>query len=148
MMQTSIEKPLDILLVEDNLGDVRLTMEALKSASIKTNLHTVRDGAAALAFLGREGTYADAPRPHIVLLDLNLPKMSGPQVLEQMKADQSLKSIPVIILTTSENPSDVAVSYELYANCYVSKPLEISVFRDVVRKIDEFWFSIARLPEV
>ena len=137
----------EILLVEDNLGDIRLTVEALKSAKVNGRLHTVRNGQEAMEFLWREGSYAEAPRPQIVLLDLNLPKKSGREVLREIKADSSLRSIPVIILTTSGDPDDIAQSYSLYANCYVRKPLELASFHDVVRKIDEFWLSIARLPE-
>lgn len=136
-----------ILLVEDNLGDIRLTVEAMKSAKVNGRLHTVRNGQEAMEFLWREGDYSEAPRPQIVLLDLNLPKKSGREVLKEIKADSSLRSIPVIILTTSGDPDDIAQSYSLHANCYVRKPLELASFHDVVRKIDEFWLSIARLPE-
>lgn len=146
-MMADRDTSIDILLVEDNLGDIRLTEEALKSARVPSRLHSVRNGEAALAFLAREGAYAEAPRPHLVLLDLNLPRKSGTEVLKEIKADDSLRSIPVIILTTSGNPEDIENSYSYYANCYVRKPLEMSMFQDVMRKIDEFWFSVARLPE-
>ena len=141
------DSQVEILLVEDNPGDIRLTVEALKSAQVNGRLHTVRNGEEAIEFLWRRGDHVAAPRPQIVLLDLNLPKKSGKEVLKEVKADASLRSIPVIILTTSGDPEDVAQTYELYANCYVRKPLELASFHDVVRRIDEFWLSTARLPE-
>jgi two-component system response regulator len=139
---------IDILLVEDNPGDIRLTQEALKSAKVEGRLHSVRDGEAAIEFLWRKGVHKNAPRPHIVLLDLNLHKKNGSDVLHEIKSDQGLRSIPVIILTTSSDPDDISRAYSLYANCYVRKPMELESFHDVVHKIDEFWLSIARLPEV
>ncbi len=141
------EGAIDILLVEDNPGDVVLTREALKTAKIENHLHVVGDGEEALQFLSRTDGFADAPRPDLVLLDLNLPKLSGPQVLSSIKSDADLRSIPVIVLSTSDNPDDVSRSYHLYANCYVCKPDELSNFRDLVRKIDDFWFGTAKLPE-
>ena len=139
--------PIDILLVEDNPGDVVLTREALKTAKVESLLHVVPDGQAAIDFLLRSNGFSEAPRPDLVLLDLNLPKVNGSEVLASMKGDTGLRSIPVIVLSTSDNPDDVAKSYYLYANCYVCKPNEMSSFREVVRKIDEFWFSTAKLPE-
>jgi CheY-like chemotaxis protein len=147
MCAAQADQRIDILLVEDNLGDIRLTQEAMRSAKISGKLHTVRDGQDALDFLWRRGGHRTAPRPHIVLLDLNLPKKSGSEVLREIKSDNQLRSIPVIILTTSVDPDDVATSYNLYANCYVRKPMDMVSFQDVVSKIDEFWLSIARLPE-
>jgi two-component system response regulator len=147
MFAAPADQTIDILLVEDNPGDVRLTDEALKSAKVANRLHNVRNGEAAMKFLTRREDYADAPRPHIVLLDLNLPQKDGSQVLQEIKSNDDLRSIPVIILSTSNDPTDIAMSYAHHANCYVRKPLEMAAFHDVVRKIDEFWFSIARLPK-
>ncbi len=146
MRAQAVDGTIDILLVEDNPGDVRLTKEALKFAKVTNRLHAVSDGEAALKFLMQRGEYVDAPRPHIVLLDLNLPRKNGNEILKEIKTDKSLRNIPVIILTTSNDPNDVAQSYNHYANCYVCKPMELSVFHEVVRKIDEFWFTVARLP--
>lgn len=142
------EGAIDILLVEDNPGDVVLTREALKSAKVDNCLHVVGDGEAAMRFLARTDAFVGAPRPDLVLLDLNLPKKSGSEVLSSMKADSDLRSIPVIVLSTSDNPDDINRSYHLYANCYVCKPDELPNFREVVRKIDEFWFGTAELPKL
>lgn len=147
MSAASAEQNVEVLLVEDNLGDIRLTEEAFKSAEVDARLHSVRNGQDAVDFLWRRGAHADAPRPHMVLLDLNLPKKSGSDVLKEIKEDKALRSIPVIVLTSSDDPGDVSRSYSLHANCYVRKPMELSSFHEVVRKIDEFWLSIARLPE-
>ncbi len=147
MTSAMADRPIDILLVEDNPGDVRLAQEALKRAKVAYRLHTVKTGEAAIAFLNKQGDYIAAPRPDIVLLDLNLPQMSGGDVLKLIKTDGDLRAIPVIVLSTSAKPSDVAMSYSEHANCYVRKPAEMSVFRDVMRKINEYWFSTARLPE-
>lgn len=141
-------KTIDILLVEDNPGDIRLTKEALRQAKVINRLHTVRSGEEAIAFLNNEGGFSNAPRPDIVLLDLNLPRMQGREVLRRIKNDAGLRSIPVIVLSTSAKPSDIEMSYSQHANCYVRKPPEMSGFRDVMNKIDEFWFSVARLPEM
>jgi len=141
------EGPVDILLVEDNPGDVVLTREALKTAKMQNQLYVVTDGEAALRFLLRTDAFSNAPRPDLILLDLNLPKKSGSEVLAGIKSDKNLRSIPVIVLSTSANPDDITRSYHLYANCYVCKPDELTDFRNVVRKIDDFWFSTARLPE-
>jgi len=142
MLATIIE----ILLVEDNEGDARLAIEALKEAKVKNQLHWVKDGEEALAFLRREGEYADAPRPDVVLLDLNLPKVDGREVLAAVKADPDLKRIPIVILTVSQAEEDIIKSYNLHANCYITKPLDLDQFMRVVRAIESFWLSIVKLP--
>jgi two-component system, chemotaxis family, response regulator Rcp1 len=139
-------RPVEILLVEDNLGDARLTQEALKEGKIRNNLHHVKDGVEALAFLRREGGYAGVPTPDIVLLDLNLPKKDGRQVLAEMKASEALKTIPVVVLTTSEAEQDILRSYELHANCYVTKPVDLEKFISIVRAIEDFWLAVVKLP--
>jgi CheY-like chemotaxis protein len=139
-------EPAQILLVEDSPGDVRLTREALRDAKICNELHVVRDGVSALAYLRGEGEHAGAPRPDIVLLDLNLPRKDGREVLEEMKADDELRRIPVIVLTTSVAEGDVLRSYDLHVNAYVTKPLDLDGFVAVVRSIESFWLSIVRLP--
>jgi two-component system response regulator len=138
--------PIEILLVEDNPGDVRLTQEALRDSKLHNRLSVVEDGVEALAFLRREGHYNDSPRPDIILLDLNLPRKSGREVLEEIKQDEVLKRIPVVVLTTSEDERDVMASYNLHANCYITKPVDLSQFITIVRNIKEFWFTIVRLP--
>jgi len=140
--------PIEILLVEDNPGDVRLTQEALRDSKLHNRLSVVEDGVEALAFLKREGHYNDSPRPDIILLDLNLPRKSGREVLEEIKQDEVLKRIPVVVLTTSEDERDVMASYNLHANCYITKPVDLSQFITIVRNIKEFWFTIVRLPPV
>jgi CheY-like chemotaxis protein len=139
-------RPVEILLVEDNLGDARLTQEALKEGKIRNNLHHAKDGVEALQFLRREGGHAAAPTPDIVLLDLNLPKKDGRQVLAEMKADEALKTIPVVVLTTSEAEQDILRSYELHANCYVTKPVDLEKFISIVRAIEDFWLAVVKLP--
>jgi CheY-like chemotaxis protein len=139
-------RPVEILLVEDNPGDARLTREALKEGKIRNNLHHAKDGVEALAFLRREGGFAGAPTPDIVLLDLNLPKKDGRQVLAEMKADETLKTIPVVVLTTSEAEQDILRSYELHANCYVTKPVDLEKFISIVRAIEDFWLAVVKLP--
>lgn len=136
----------EILLVEDNPGDVRLTREAMREAKVANTLHSVADGVEALQFLRREGPFADAPRPDIILLDLNLPRKDGREVLSELKADPDLRMIPVVVLTTSRAEEDVIKSYQLYANCYISKPVDLEEFMAVVRAIDDFWLTIVRLP--
>ena len=140
------ERSVEILLVEDNPGDVRLTQEALTENKLHNNLHVVWDGEEAIAFLRREGQYADAPRPDLVLLDLNLPKKDGRELLAEMKGDPGLKRIPVVILTTSTAEADVLRMYDLHANCYVTKPVDLDQFIRVVQTIEEFWLTIVRLP--
>jgi CheY-like chemotaxis protein len=139
-------RPVEILLVEDNLGDARLTREALKEGKIRNNLHHAKDGVEALQFLRREGEHADVPVPDIVLLDLNLPKKDGRQVLAEMKADEALKTIPVVVLTTSEAEQDILRSYALHANCYVTKPVDLEKFISIVRAIEDFWLAVVKLP--
>jgi len=135
-----------LLLVEDSPGDVRLTREAFRSAKGVTQLHVASDGVEAMAFLRREGQNRDAPRPDLILLDLNMPKMDGRQVLSLIKADNDLKTIPTVILTTSEAEADVARSYELQANCYLCKPVELDAFESLVNSIYDYWFVKTRLP--
>jgi CheY-like chemotaxis protein len=137
-----------VLLVEDNPGDVRLTREAFKDAKVHLEIHVVNDGVEAIEFLNRRGEYADSPRPDLILLDLNLPRKDGRDVLAEVKADTSLKSIPVVILTTSASDVDIESSYLLHANCYISKPVDLDGFLTVVRSIDNFWFSVVKLPLV
>ena len=138
--------PVEILLVEDNLGDARLTREALKEGKVYNNLHWVKDGVEALEFLHRKGKYAGSPRPDIILLDLNLPKKDGREVLQDIKNDEKLKRIPVVILTTSKAEEDVLKSYNLHANCYVTKPVDLEQFIVVVKSIDMFWLTVVTLP--
>lgn len=139
-------KPLDVLLVEDSLGDVRLTIEAFREVDTSTQLHVAADGVAALAFLKREGPYADMPRPELILLDLNLPRMDGLELLTRIKADDSLKIIPTIILTTSEAEADIVMCYQLRANCYLTKPVQYDDFQRLVKSISDFWLTQAKLP--
>ena len=136
----------EILLVEDSPGDVRLTQEALKDSKLYNNLNVVTDGVEAMAFLRRQGQYTNAPRPDLILLDLNLPRMDGRQVLQEIKNDESLKRIPVVVLTTSSNETDIFITYNLHANCYISKPVDFTQFINVVKSIEHFWFSIVKLP--
>ena len=138
--------PVEILLVEDNPGDVRLTKEALKEGKVYNNLHWAKDGVEALEFLRRQGKYANAPRPDIILLDLNLPKKDGREVLVEIKGDNELALIPVVVLTTSKAEEDVLKSYELHANCYVTKPVDLDQFIRVVKSIDGFWLTVVTLP--
>ena len=140
---TSIE----ILLVEDSPGDVRLTREALKEGKINNELHVVGDGAAALAFLRREGEYASAVRPDLILLDLNLPIVDGREVLAEAKSDPDLRQIPIVVLTTSDAEADILEAYDLHANCYITKPVALNQFLRVIQTIEDFWLSIVRLPK-
>ncbi|MAS33051.1 MAG: response regulator [Anaerolineaceae bacterium] len=137
---------IEILLVEDNPGDVRLTQEAFNESKIHNNLNVARDGVEAIAFLRREGVYANAPRPDIILLDLNLPRKDGREVLHEIKGDEDLKRIPVVILTTSDDEHDILQSYNLHANCYITKPVDLSSFIRIIRNIKDFWLTIVRLP--
>lgn len=145
-MAAIIGRPIEILLVEDNPGDVRLTQEALKDGKLQNNMHVVGDGVEALAFLRREGKYADAIRPDLILLDLNLPRMDGREVLTVVKADKNLMLIPIVVLTTSSSEEDVLKSYNLHANCYITKPVDLEQFFKVVRNISEFWLTVVKLP--
>jgi CheY-like chemotaxis protein len=138
--------PVEILLVEDSPGDARLAREGLNQCKIRNTLHVVDDGVKAMAFVRRQGEYAKAPRPDLILLDLNLPRKDGREVLREIKEDENLKVIPVVVLTTSKAEEDIVKSYSLHANCYVTKPLGLPQFLDVVRSIEDFWFTIVRLP--
>jgi CheY-like chemotaxis protein len=146
MNTTQRSKPVEILLVEDNPGDVRLTMEALQEGKVYNQLHVASDGVEALAFMRREGRYAEAPRPDLILLDLNLPKKDGREVLEEIKNDPDLRRIPVVILTTSQAEQDILKSYNLHANCYITKPVDLEQFIMVVKTVDCFWLSVVKLP--
>jgi chemotaxis family two-component system response regulator Rcp1 len=137
---------IEVLLVEDSPGDVRLTREAFKDAKVHINLHVAMDGTEAMAFLRREGQLANVPRPDLILLDLNLPKKDGREVLEEIKVNSLLKSIPVVILTTSASEEDILRSYQLHANCYITKPVSLDGFLEVVKSIDSFWLSLVKLP--
>lgn len=137
--------PIEILLVEDNPGDVRLTTEAFREARVRNRLHVAIDGVDALAFLRREGRHHEAPRPDLILLDLNLPKRTGREVLEEIKEDQALKHIPVVILTTSQAERDILESYRLRANAYVTKPVDLEQFLKVIQSIEQFWLEIVKL---
>ena len=137
---------IEVLLVEDSPGDVRLTREALKDAKVYINLHVATDGIEAMAYLERTGAHVDAPRPDLILLDLNLPKKDGREVLKEIKESPSLRIIPVVILTTSSSDADVLQSYHLHANCYISKPVDLDGFLKVVQSIDNFWLSVVKLP--
>jgi two-component system, chemotaxis family, response regulator Rcp1 len=142
-----IVKPIELLLVEDSEPDVRLTKEALLEAKVKNRLSVVEDGVEAMAFLRREGDYSDAPRPDLILLDLNLPRKDGRQVLKEIKSDESLKRIPVVVLTTSKSEEDILRAYDLHANCYITKPVDFNRFMDVVKTIEDFWLTVVTLPE-
>jgi CheY-like chemotaxis protein len=147
MMDTlTTARPIEILLVEDNPGDARLTREALREGRMRNRLHHARDGVEALAFLHREAPFEDAPLPDLILLDLNLPRKGGIQVLAEMKAEPRLRLIPVVVLTTSEAEQDVLRTYELHANCYITKPVDLDKFLAIVRAVEEFWVDIVKLP--
>jgi two-component system, chemotaxis family, response regulator Rcp1 len=139
-------KPIEILLVEDNPGDVRLAVEALRDAKVANRLHVVEDGVEAMSFLRREGRYAVVPRPDLILLDLNLPRKDGREVLVEVKQDADLKRIPVVILTSSAGEQDVVQAYNLHANCYITKPVDLDQFLKVVRSIEDFWLIVVKLP--
>jgi two-component system, chemotaxis family, response regulator Rcp1 len=138
--------PMEVLLVEDSPGDVRLTQEAFRDVAEKIRLHVVTDGVEAMAFLRREGVHTNAPRPDMILLDLNLPRMDGREVLAHVKEDASLKTIPTVILTTSEAEVDIVKSYQLHANCYLSKPVQLAAFESLVKSINGFWLKDVKLP--
>ena len=139
-------KPIDILLVEDNAGDSRLALEALKESKLRNNLHIVTDGMEAMDFLYKKGKYEQVPRPDLILLDLNLPKKDGREVLAEIKSDPDLKRIPVVILTISKAEEDVLKTYNLHANCFITKPLDLNQFVTVVKSIEDFWLTIVKLP--
>lgn len=138
--------PIEILLVEDDDDDVRLTKKAFEKDRILNRIHRVQDGIEALAFLRQEGPYADVRRPDLILLDLNMPRMSGREVLKQIKSDANLRQIPVVVLTTSDDERDVAESYDHQANSYVTKPVDLETFREILRALKDYWFSVVRLP--
>ena len=139
-------KPIEILLVEDSPSDVRLTIEALKDAKVRNHLSVVSDGVEAVSFLKKVGKYADSPRPDLILLDLNLPKKDGREVLGEIKQDENLKLIPVVVITTSKSDEDILKSYNLHANCYITKPIGLEQFLIVVKAIESFWLKIVKLP--
>jgi chemotaxis family two-component system response regulator Rcp1 len=140
-------EPIEVLLVEDSAGDIRLTREAFKDAKVHINLHVASDGVEAMAFLKRDGPHAAAPRPDLILLDLNLPKKDGREVLKEIKESPTLKIIPVVILTTSASEADILRTYQLHANCYITKPVDLEGFLKVVKSIDSFWLSVVKLPQ-
>ncbi|RLG31606.1 response regulator [Methanosarcinales archaeon] len=142
----TICKAVEVLLVEDNPGDVRLTQEVLRDGKVRNNMHVAKDGVDAISFLQQTGEYAGAPRPDIILLDLNLPKKDGREVLADIKADPDLKKIPVVVLTTSSAEQDIFKSYDLHANCYITKPVDLDQFIRVIRSIEDFWLTIVKLP--
>jgi CheY-like chemotaxis protein len=139
--------PLEILMVEDSLADVRLTKRALSKSRLPNHLHVVRDGVEAMAFVQRREPYLDAPRPSLILLDLNLPRKNGREVLAEIKADASLRSIPVVVLTTSLAPEDVRTCYQLHANCFLVKPVDLESYTTTILAIEEFWLNRVKLPE-
>lgn len=143
----TLSRPIEILLVEDSPADVRLTTEALREGKVRNNLSVVSDGIEALAFLRRSDGYDDAPRPDLLLLDLNLPRKDGREVLEEVKADPDLRRIPVVVLTTSRAEEDILRSYNLHANCYITKPVDLDQFFTVIKAIDDFWLAVVKLPE-
>lgn len=147
MNHTNVSRRVEVLLVEDNPGDIRLTQEAFKEGRILVNLTIATDGVQAIDILNRQGSYTGTPRPDLILLDLNLPKKSGREVLGEIKADNNLKRIPVIVMTTSKAAQDIHWVYDLNANCYITKPVELDEFLNVVRSIEDFWLTIVTLPQ-
>lgn len=145
-MSNGMGRPVEILLVEDNPGDVRLTEEALKEGKVLNNIHLAQDGVEAVSFLQKEGKYADAVRPDLILLDLNLPKKDGREVLMEIKEDEALRRIPVVVLTTSKAEEDIIRTYDYHANCYITKPVDFDQFIKVVKSIEDFWLSLVKLP--
>lgn len=146
-MKVSETRPIEILLVEDSPSDATLTIEALKEGKVANKLNLVEDGVEAMAYLRRQGKYAKAARPDLIMLDLNLPRKDGREVLEELKNDPVLKTIPIIVLTTSRSDKDILRSYELHANCYITKPVDFTHFIDVVRSIEQFWLTVVTLPQ-
>jgi two-component system, chemotaxis family, response regulator Rcp1 len=147
MQRPEYTKPIDILLVEDNPGDIRLTLEAFKEGKCTNHIHVVKDGEEAMQFLRKQDRHADSPRPDLILLDLNLPKRDGRSILQEIKTDPDLKRIPVVILTTSKAEEDILRTYNLHANCYITKPVDIEEFITITRSIENFWLSIVKLPD-
>ena len=145
-MNAAMTRPIEILLVEDSPSDTRLTVEAMKEGKIVNNLNHVEDGEKAMAFLRRQGAYSKAPRPDLILLDLNLPRKDGREVLAELKQDARLRTIPVVVLTTSRAEQDVLRTYELHANCYITKPVDFQQFLEVVKSIEQFWLTVVTLP--
>lgn len=139
-------QPIEILMVEDNPSDVRLTIEAFKDAKVSNRMHVTVDGEDAMAFLRREGGYSNAPRPDLILLDLNLPKKNGREVLAEIKADPELKRIPVVVLTTSDDEKDILTAYDLHVNAYVKKPVDLDQFISIVEAVEDFWLTVVKLP--
>jgi two-component system, chemotaxis family, response regulator Rcp1 len=148
MHEIATEKPIEILLVEDNPGDVGLTMEALRGGRVRNTIHVVEDGVQAMDFLHRQGNYGAVPRPDLILLDLNLPKKDGREVLGEVKQDPDLKRIPIVILTSSAAEEDILRAYDLSANCYITKPVDLDQFLKVLKSIEDFWLVIVQLPPV
>jgi CheY-like chemotaxis protein len=146
MNLTANSSPIDLLLIEDDPGDVVMTREALSAAKVLHNLHVIDNGEAAVAFVRQQDPYGDAPRPDLIFLDLNLPRLDGREVLALLKADESLRQIPVVILTTSDAEEDIVRSYDLHANAYVTKPVDFAAFMHIVRQVDDFFLTVARLP--
>ena len=140
-------KPIEILLVEDNPGDAKLATVALNRGKVRNQIAHVKDGVEAMEFLRRQGKYADAARPDLILLDLNLPRKDGREVLAEIKADETLKRIPVVVLTTSKTEEDILKSYNLHANCFISKPIDINQFMEVIKQIENFWLTVVKLPD-
>ncbi|WP_233735750.1 response regulator [Halonotius aquaticus] len=143
----NIDKPVEILLAEDNPGDVMLTRKALEQGKLANNLHVTTDGVDALEFLRQDGEYEDAPRPDLILLDLNMPRKDGQEVLEELRADDELRRIPVVVLTSSESEEDIVRSYELNANAYLTKPVDFDGFVEIVNRLENFWFQVVKFPE-
>ena len=146
ILKTENGKPIEILMVEDNPGDVRLTKEALKDGKVRNSINVVTDGEEALSYLHKEGKYINSPRPDLILLDLNLPKKDGRDVLKEIKSSETFRRIPVVILTTSKAEEDIFKAYDSYANCYITKPVDLDQFINVARKIEDFWLTIVKLP--
>jgi CheY-like chemotaxis protein len=147
-MPSDQNRPISILLVEDNPADIRLTREALREGKVANELQVARDGVEAMDLLARRGKFSDAVRPDLILLDLNLPRKDGREVLAELKADETLRRIPVVVLTTSQAEADIVESYDLHANCYISKPGDLDRFIEVVRYVDQFWLGVVALPRV
>jgi CheY-like chemotaxis protein len=147
MIDNNALRPAHVLLVEDNQDDIELTLEALKDSKVSMQIEVVTDGMAAMEFLHREGKYADKPRPDLVLLDLNLPKMDGREVLKEIRADENLTDIPVVVLTTSEDEGDILRAYKLHANCYIAKPVDFNRFTEIIRQVEGFWLQLVKLPQ-